>query len=142
MKDHSGTVGFYHKNNRKLPLIRLSGQWLTQNGFQIGRPIRVRVRPGSINLELQLPQDEPPQPIEGFLVMHHQGHYAICSRGLFHQLRRDDRVAVEMQKDTWVELKVMRDMEGYYLQNNEIAFYPKMVYGRLIERDGNVELLK
>ena len=142
MKDHSGTVGSHHKNNRKLPLIRLSGQWLARNGFQIVHPIRVRVRPGSINLELQPPKNEPPRSIEGFLVMHHQGYYAICNRGLFHELHPDDRVAVEMQKDAWVELKVMRDMEGYYLQNNEIAFYPKMVYGRLIQRDGNVALLR
>ncbi len=129
------TVGSLHKNNQKVPLIRLSGHWLAQNGFQIGRPIRVRVLSGSISLELQPPKDDPPKSIEGFLVMHHQGHYAICNRGLFHELRRDDCVAVELTKDAWMTMKVMRDMEGYYLQNNEIAFYPKMVYGRLIDQE-------
>ena len=126
------TVGSIHKNHQKVPYIRLAGQWLAHNGFQIGRSIVVRVRPGSIDLALDAPEEEPPQPIEGFLVMHHRGDYAICNRELFYELRQNDCVAVELKKDAWVEMTVMRDMEGYYLKNQAISFYPKMVYGRLV----------
>jgi hypothetical protein len=132
------TVGSIRKNHQKVPYIRLTGYWLARNGFQIGRSIVVRVRPGGIDLALDTPENEPPQPIEGFLIMHHQGHYAICNRELFYELRQNDCVAVELEKDAWVTMTVMRDMEGYYLKSKEISFYPKMVYGRLVpaEEDG------
>ncbi len=133
MKSHRQfTVGSIFKNNQKVPLIRLSGLWLAKYGFRTGHSIHVRVLPGSINLELQSPPDDS-QSIEGFLVMHHQGHYAICNRGgLFYELRRDDCVAVELAKDAWVKMTVTKDLEGYYLKNEEISFYPKIVYGRLL----------
>ena len=133
MKNHRQfTVGSLNKNDKKVPFIRLSGQWLVRNGIQIGRSFRVRVRPDGIDLVFEPSPAALPEVIEGFLVMHHQGYYAIYNQGLIYELRRNDCVAVEFMKDAWVPMTVMKDAEGYYLQNQEIAFYPKMVYGRLL----------
>jgi toxic protein SymE len=46
--------GFYwskRKKDRYVPFVRLSGDWLEQVGFPIGRQIRVTVEPGRLVLE-------------------------------------------------------------------------------------------
>ncbi len=132
MNEHILTVSRIHRNEKQLPLIRLSGQHLRQCGFQIGSKLQVRLQPGRITIELLTPERTGTNEIAGFIMLQHQGRYAIYNRELFHELQRDDAVAVDLGDDVWVTLKVAKDKEGYYLTNHDISFYPKMVYGRLI----------
>lgn len=32
----------------------------------------------------------------------------------------------------WIEMEVKRDYEGYYLEGDRIAFYPKVVYAKAV----------
>ncbi len=132
MNEHILTVSRIHRNDRQLPLIRLSGQHLRQCGFQIGSKLQVRLQPGRITLQLLTPEQPDVPEIAGFIMLQHQGRYALYNRELYHELQPDDQVAVDLGDDVWITLKVARDKEGYYLTNRDIAFYPKMVYGRLI----------
>ena len=45
-------VSSIHNKSKKVPYIRLSGDWLAENGFKIDRKIRVYVKPGSLLLNL------------------------------------------------------------------------------------------
>jgi Toxin SymE, type I toxin-antitoxin system len=58
MKTHHLTVGSIHSNGKPVPTIRLSGNWLAQYGFKIGRPFIVYEQPGSLLLRLILPEDD------------------------------------------------------------------------------------
>ena len=132
MKTHNLAVSSIRKNNYTVPLIRFSGQWLAQYGFQIGSKLQVQIQPGRIIAELQSPEDERGTTNAGFLVIQHNGRYAICNRSFYHELSKGDLLAVDMGNE-WMAMKIHRDMEGYYLKNQHIAFYPKMVYVRLLD---------
>ncbi len=59
MKNHRQlTVSSIQVNDKQVPCIRLSGNWLAENGFKKGRKIHVYVKPGSLLLNLVLPEDE------------------------------------------------------------------------------------
>ena len=63
------TVGSVHRNNKLVPLIRLSGSWLAENGFKTGRKVHIYVKPGSLTVNLILPEDEEEyrtQPLESW----------------------------------------------------------------------------
>ncbi|NLW47986.1 MAG: type I toxin-antitoxin system SymE family toxin [Firmicutes bacterium] len=59
MKNHRQIVvsSIYNKN-KKVPYIRLSGNWLAENGFKIGRKIQVHIKPGSLLLNLITTDEE------------------------------------------------------------------------------------
>ena len=65
---------------------------------------------------------------EGFVAIQHQGRLAIYNRGgVYHELKESDRIEVDTGEH-WIKMEVKRDYEGYYLESNRIAFYPKIVY--------------
>ena len=59
MKNHRQiVVSSVFNKSQKVPYIRLSGNWLAENGFKTGRKIHIYVKPGSLLLSLILPRDE------------------------------------------------------------------------------------
>lgn len=59
MKNHRQiVVSSLFNKNQKVPYIRLSGKWLAENGFKIGRKIHVYVKQGNLLLNIILPEDE------------------------------------------------------------------------------------
>jgi hypothetical protein len=52
MKDHKLTVGYVHFKEKKVPFIRLSGEWLAREGFDLGKKIIVQEQPGKLVLQL------------------------------------------------------------------------------------------
>jgi hypothetical protein len=58
MKTRRLTVSSTYFNEKKVPYIRLSGNWLIENGFQTGRKIMVDEQPGSLTIRLILEEDE------------------------------------------------------------------------------------
>lgn len=59
MKNHRlMVVGSIYRREKKIPYIRLSGNWLAENGFKIGRKLHVYVKPGSLVIKLIIPEDE------------------------------------------------------------------------------------
>jgi hypothetical protein len=58
MKTRRLTVSSTYFNEKKVPAIRLSGNWLFENGFQTGRKIVVDEKPGSLTIRLLLEEDE------------------------------------------------------------------------------------
>jgi hypothetical protein len=58
MKNHRQiVVSSIHNKHKKVPYIRLSGNWLAENGFKIGRKIQVFVKPGSLLLNLIITEE-------------------------------------------------------------------------------------
>ena len=45
------TVSYLERRGRRLPYIRLSGQWLRQAGFELGQEFEIEVAPGRLTLE-------------------------------------------------------------------------------------------
>ncbi len=54
MKTRRHTVSSTYFNEKKVPYIRLSGNWLIENGFQTGQKIIVEEKPGSLTIRLIL----------------------------------------------------------------------------------------
>ena len=51
-KDHKLTVGSIYFNEKRVPFIRLSGDWLNRQGFSLGKKIIVREEPGQLVLQV------------------------------------------------------------------------------------------
>jgi hypothetical protein len=51
-------VSSIHNKNKKVPYIRLSGNWLAENSFKIGRKIQVYAKPGSLLLNLIITEED------------------------------------------------------------------------------------
>jgi hypothetical protein len=58
MKTRRLTVSSTYFNEKQVPYIRLSGNWLIENGFQTGRKIMVDEQPGSLTIRLILEEEE------------------------------------------------------------------------------------
>jgi hypothetical protein len=58
MKTRRLTVSSIYANEKQVPAIRLSGNWLIENGFQTGRKFVVDEQPGSLTIRLILEEDE------------------------------------------------------------------------------------
>ena len=58
MKTRRLTVSSIYSNEKQVPAIRLSGNWLVKNGFQTGRKVVVDEKPGSLTIRLILEEDE------------------------------------------------------------------------------------
>lgn len=52
MKDHRLTVGYIYSNEKEIPMIRLSGDWLSTLGFSLGKKVIVREQPGQLVIQL------------------------------------------------------------------------------------------
>ena len=52
MKDHRLTVGYIYRNEKEVPTIRLSGDWLGRQGFGLGKKVIVREQPGQLVIQL------------------------------------------------------------------------------------------
>jgi len=57
MKTRQLTIGYIFNKEKQIPAIRLSGDWLAKNGFQIGRKISVSEKTGEIRIQLNLDDD-------------------------------------------------------------------------------------
>jgi hypothetical protein len=51
-KDHTLTVSYVYFKEKKVPFIRLSGEWLARQGFDLGKKIIVREQSGQLVLQL------------------------------------------------------------------------------------------
>jgi hypothetical protein len=58
MKTRRLTVSSIYSNEKQVPAIRLSGNWLVKNGFQTGRKVIVDEKPGRLTIRLLLEEDE------------------------------------------------------------------------------------
>jgi hypothetical protein len=58
MKTRRLTVSSIYANDKQVPAIRLSGNWLDKNGFQTGRKLQVDEQPGILTIRLILEEDE------------------------------------------------------------------------------------
>lgn len=58
MKTHRYTVTSIRSHGKLVPCIRLSGTWLAAYGFHPGRKLILYERPGSLLINLILPEDE------------------------------------------------------------------------------------
>ena len=70
--------------------------------------------------------------LEGFILLHPCGYLALYRADFCHELHSGDRLEVEVGP-VWIEMEVAHSFEGYYLKGEKISFYPKQVYGRLVE---------
>ena len=52
MKDRRITVGYIYANNRKVPALRLSGNWLSDLGFGSGQKVQIKQLPGELTIQL------------------------------------------------------------------------------------------
>ncbi len=50
MKTRRLTISSIYSNDKRVPYIRLSGNWLVENGFQTGQKIIVEEKPGSLTI--------------------------------------------------------------------------------------------
>lgn len=58
MKARQLTIGYIFTKEKQIPAIRLSGDWLAKNGFQIGRKISVYEKTGEIRIHLNANDDD------------------------------------------------------------------------------------
>jgi hypothetical protein len=58
MKTRRLTVSSIYSNEKQVPAIHLSGNWLVKNGFQTGQKFQVDEQPGSLTIRLILEEDE------------------------------------------------------------------------------------
>ena len=72
-------------------------------------------------------------PIEGFVILHPRGHYALYQPDRYYKLNDGDQLEVDTGQN-WLPMEVAYSLEGYYLRGNKISFFPKMVYARKIEK--------
>ncbi|NLW47985.1 MAG: hypothetical protein GXY86_11700 [Firmicutes bacterium] len=66
---------------------------------------------------------------EGFIMLQHNGSFAMYNRDSYHQLTSGDRVEVDTGTE-WIEMSVRRGLDGYFLHSKTFMFYLKMVYAR------------
>jgi hypothetical protein len=52
VKNRRLTVGYTYFNEKEVPYIRLSGDWLNRQGFSLGKKIVVREQPGQLVIQL------------------------------------------------------------------------------------------
>jgi hypothetical protein len=52
MKDRSLTVGYIYARNKKIPALRLSGDWLSELGFGSGQKVQIKQLPGQLTIQL------------------------------------------------------------------------------------------
>ena len=52
MKDRRLTIGYIYNNDKKVPVIRLSGKWLEEMGFEFDREVIVKRQPGQLLIQL------------------------------------------------------------------------------------------
>jgi hypothetical protein len=52
VKDHRLTVGYTYFNEKEVPYIRLAGDWLNRQGFNVSKKIVVREQPGQLVIQL------------------------------------------------------------------------------------------
>ncbi|NLW48860.1 MAG: type I addiction module toxin, SymE family [Firmicutes bacterium] len=57
-RPHRLTVSSIWSNNKRVPMIRLTGNWLAENGFQIGRKIIARITSGRLVVEVDGEEEE------------------------------------------------------------------------------------
>ena len=57
MKTRAHTVGSTRVHKKRVPQIRLSGQWLERQGFRPGRKFIIREMAGSLTLSLILTEE-------------------------------------------------------------------------------------
>jgi hypothetical protein len=73
---------------------------------------------------------------EGFVMLHPHGRYALYNQGgICHDLQLGDRLEVDLGL-IWLEVRVKRDIGGYYLNGDNFSMYPKRVYARLMAGEG------
>jgi hypothetical protein len=58
MKQRQLTISSLYYDNKRVPMIRISGNWLAQSGFEIGDKIQIEVKPGSLLINLIMPENE------------------------------------------------------------------------------------
>lgn len=66
---------------------------------------------------------------EGFIMIQHNGTFAMYNRDSYRQLLPGDCVEVDTGKE-WIKMSVRRGLDGYFLHSKTFMFYPKMVYAR------------
>ena len=69
--------------------------------------------------------------IEGYILLHPRGHYALYQPDLCHELHTGDRLEVDTG-ETWLKMEVAHSLEGYYLRGEKVSFYPMRVYAKLV----------
>jgi len=52
MKEHRLTVGYSYRNEKEIPTLRLTGDWLSRQGFGLGKKVIVREQPGILVIQL------------------------------------------------------------------------------------------
>jgi hypothetical protein len=67
--------------------------------------------------------------IEGYLMIQHNGRYAICNRETTYELTSGECMEVKIE-NAWIAMRIEHDGEGYYLLGDHLSFYPKQVYVR------------
>lgn len=67
--------------------------------------------------------------VEGYLMIQHNGRYAIYNRETTYELTCGECVEVQIE-ETWKAMRIEHDGEGYYLLGDNLSFYPKRVYVR------------
>lgn len=67
--------------------------------------------------------------VEGYLMMQHNGRYAIYNRETTYELTCGNCIEVQIE-DAWIAMRIEHDGEGYYLLGDKLSFYPKRVYVR------------
>ena len=72
--------------------------------------------------------------IEGFVMLHPRGHYALYQPDACHELHSGDRLEIDTGP-TRLEMEVAHCLEGYYLRGDKLSFYPLRVYARLLENE-------
>jgi hypothetical protein len=58
MKIRNLSVSSIYVNEKQVPAIRLSGNWLANIGFKIGYKVAVIERPGSLVVNLVVPEED------------------------------------------------------------------------------------
>ena len=52
MKERRLTVGYLYANEKEVPMIRLAGDWLNRQGFNVSKKVIVREQPGQLVIQL------------------------------------------------------------------------------------------
>jgi hypothetical protein len=73
-------------------------------------------------------------PIEGFVLLHPRGYYALYQPDACLELHTGDRLAVDTGAN-WIAMEVAHSFQGYYLRGEKLSFYPIQVYARLLENE-------
>ena len=57
-KDRSLKIHSYHRDNKEVPQLRLSGTWIEQLGFKIGETVNITTRDRLLIIEPEAVQQE------------------------------------------------------------------------------------